>query len=136
MQRMTDALSRMLNDPSTRLAMRTLQNSRPELEAMAGRRPDEEGREQVEEPEAAVGEGAAADQGNQERPRSQSCDNVSNTEEAKENNDQSESRNGNGESTNEEDAEQISSAEGDIENIQESIENMREDFVERYKTYF
>jgi hypothetical protein len=32
MQRMTDALSRMLNDPSTRMAMRSLQDNRDRIQ--------------------------------------------------------------------------------------------------------
>ena len=38
MQRMTDALSRMLNDPSTRLAMRTLGDREEEMRSLAANR--------------------------------------------------------------------------------------------------
>ena len=52
MQRMTDALSRMLNDPTTRRAMRTLQASRDR----AAEENQDEGEEQRQEEEGAADE--------------------------------------------------------------------------------
>ena len=67
MQRMTDALSRMLNDPSTMRAMRTLQTSR-ERAATAEERPSE----MPERPEVEGAEAEEEEQGDEDGGQAQS----------------------------------------------------------------
>ncbi len=145
MQRMTDALSRMLNDPTTRLAMQRLQNSRGEIERASrdDNREEEQDHEQAAEesesvPTESAPEGAAGSSPNEARH----SDDPESSGETREEVDQldrdalPQTASQDVEARNDEQEEEAGEfSERDAENIGEirdSISSMRENYVGRY----